>query len=492
MDYEHHVKVSKSIDAPNTISLSVNDDEGRIQKAVPKLFLENSIASLKELKIPSFSATNSVLRNNINLKKTNVFKTPLIPGPASDYSSIYTALMKAQGISVWTCGAGSKSVISLDLDLYEKSYLLVHSRSDMRNKYILCLGELHAVFAHIRAIGNLINSSGIEDACLEAAWYDSECVIRQILDCKHMKRAIEAHEATYIAINVILLRSIVKKYPQEFAEISGNLFTITEISRKDILDNTSNLEDDINSLITELSKIEFSQKLSQFDASKQSNFVYRFMMTYIRMVKRLLTFIEASRSRDWLLHLSAAEDLMQDFTNMNRIKYRRMFAAYIADMRYLQTSDPEIWMHFYAGEFSVQKTQIPFTAIGRDHVGEQVNRELKTCGDITGITRNDNSRTREFPIAPVLADIWNQMMDQGNASTSAYSKHHQFTKAYTERQNRKVLSFLEVMDVHNVNFDSDECLIRNLVTDQIFPENVCNDLIDCEATGKILYDEFIR
>ena len=391
----------------------------------------------------------------------------MIPGPASDYSSIYTALMKAQGISVWTCGAGSKSVISLDLDLYEKSYLLVHSRSDMRNKYILCLGELHAVFAHIRAIGNLINSSGIEDAWLEAAWYDSECVIRQIL----VKRAIEAHEATYIAINVILLRSIGKKYPQEFAEISSNLFTITESSRKDILDNTSNLEDDINSLIIELSKIEFSQKLSQFDASKQSNFVYRFMMVYIRMVKRLLTFIEASRSRDWLLHLSAAEDLMQDFTqdftSMNRIKYRRMFAAYIADMRYLQTSDPEIWMHFSAGEFSVQKTQIPFTAIGRDHAGEQVNRELKTRGDITGITRNDNSRTRQILIAPVLADIWNQMMDQGNASTSAYSKHHQFTKAYTERQNKKVLSFLEVMDVHNVNFDSDECLIRNLVTDQI-------------------------
>ena len=121
-----------------------------------------------------------------------------------------------------------------------------------------------------------------------------------------------------------------------------------------------------------------------------------------------------------------------------------------------------------------------------------MNRELKTRGGITGITRNGNSRTRQILIAPVLADIWNQMMDQGNATTSAYSKHHQFTKAFTERQNKKVLSFLEVMDVHNVNFDSDECLIRNLVTDQIFPENVCNDVIDCEATGKRLYDEFIR
>ena len=117
-------------------------------------------------------------------------------------------------------------------------------------------------------------------------------------------------------------------------------------------DDTINLEISIDRLISDLSKIEFSQMLSQFDTNKQSNLTYRFMMVYIRMVKRLLTFIEASRSRDWLLHLSAAEDLMQDFISMNRIKYRRMFAAYIADMRYLQTSDPDmeymiwIWKHF--------------------------------------------------------------------------------------------------------------------------------------------------
>ena len=74
------------------------------------------------------------------------------------------------------------------------------------------------------------------------------------------------------------------------------------------------------------------------------------------MMKRFLTFIEVSQSRDCFLHLSAAEDLMQDFISMNRMKYRRMFAAYIADKRHLKT------------------------AVGRDHAGEQVNRELKTRG----------------------------------------------------------------------------------------------------------------
>ena len=85
--------------------------------------------------------------------------------------------------------------------------MLVHSRDDLRNKYILCLGELHLVFAHIRAIGRFIEQSGMGDAWLEAEWYDSDCIVRQILECGHMKRALDAHEATLVAINIILLKS---------------------------------------------------------------------------------------------------------------------------------------------------------------------------------------------------------------------------------------------------------------------------------------------
>ena len=84
------------------------------------------------------------------------------------------------------------------------------------------------------------------------------------------------------------------------------------------------------------------------------------------------------------------------------------------------------------------------------------------------------------------------MMDQGNASSSTYLKHHQFTKVYTERQNKKVITFLEVMDAHNINFDYDQCLIKNPVTDQVFPENVCNDVVNCKLTGTKVYEEFIK
>ena len=41
-------------------------------------------------------------------------------------------------------------------------------------------GNLHAVFAHIRAIGASIVCSVMEDAWLEAEWFDSDSVIRQV------------------------------------------------------------------------------------------------------------------------------------------------------------------------------------------------------------------------------------------------------------------------------------------------------------------------
>ena len=119
------------------------------------------------MKLPSFAATNS-LALNIDTTLTNIFSTPLIPGPASSYSAIYTALIRAQNVSTWACGGSSKVVVSLDLDLYEKAYLLVNSNGELRSRFILCLGELHIVFAHIRAIGPLVSNSGLETAWIHA------------------------------------------------------------------------------------------------------------------------------------------------------------------------------------------------------------------------------------------------------------------------------------------------------------------------------------
>ena len=159
---------------------------------------------LENLCIPSFSATDSVL-SDVDTSLTNIFNTPLVPGTANSYSAIYTALMRSQNISTWACEDRSEVVMSLDFETIDP---MVHSDLEMRKRYILCLGELHAVFAHIRAIAmswgttccicthpcncncNYITSSRLDSSWISANWFDIECLVRQVTECKNMKRAI--------------------------------------------------------------------------------------------------------------------------------------------------------------------------------------------------------------------------------------------------------------------------------------------------------------
>ena len=51
----------------------------------------------------------------------------------------------------------------------------------------------------------------------------------------------------------------------------------------------------------------------------------------------------------------------------------------------------ETWKFFENGNFSVNKSHFPFSAIGADHGIEQLNRELKVVGGVKGLLQNENA-----------------------------------------------------------------------------------------------------
>ena len=108
-----------------------------------------------------------------------------------------------------------------------------------------------------------------------------------------------------------------------------------------------------------------------YKKSTNNEFLLEVLLVYIRMVKRLLNFIQASRSRNWSLHLKSSEEMMLNFSSMNRMKYRKMWPVYIADMYDLQHRAPAVWTVFMRGDLSCQKSDIPERAIGRDHAGKK-------------------------------------------------------------------------------------------------------------------------
>ena len=52
------------------------------------------------------------------------------------------------------------------------------------------------------------------------------------------------------------------------------------------------------------------------------------------------------------------------------------------------------------GDFSVNKTSVPFTAIGADHAIEHENRTMKVLHGIKGIVNNINKFDKYLIIAP--------------------------------------------------------------------------------------------
>lgn len=93
----------------------------------------------------------------------------------------------------------------------------------MKRQYILRLSELHAIFAHIHTIGNLISGSRLQEAWIEAELFDSKSILGKVLDCKNMVRAIEAHEETMIASEIHKIREIMLNNPDHSVGVTENI-----------------------------------------------------------------------------------------------------------------------------------------------------------------------------------------------------------------------------------------------------------------------------
>lgn len=66
------------------------------------------------------------------------------------------------------------------------------------------------MFAHVRAIGTFINGSGLEKAWQATGWFDSSAVVREIIECTQMNRAVATHEQSALAIKYLLLKELIQ------------------------------------------------------------------------------------------------------------------------------------------------------------------------------------------------------------------------------------------------------------------------------------------
>ena len=132
------------------------------------------------------------------------------------------------------------------------------------------------------------------------------------------------------------------------------------------------------------------------------------------LFETLLLFICVSTQQNWELHLARLYYLCKYFFAFDMINYARLTPVYIAKMFSLKDKDPETWSMFSEGNFSVNKTFIPFSAIRVDHAIEQENRAVKVLGGIKGIANNRKELDEYFLTVSEMGNIIQDICDVFN------------------------------------------------------------------------------
>ena len=83
---------------------------------------------------------------------------------------------------------------------------------DRQKQFILRSGELYTVMAMLRTIGSYIDNSGLDTSWLESDMY-RPATHRQLLDGNHVKRAIQAHMTTLLALFSLYQEAFFEKFP---------------------------------------------------------------------------------------------------------------------------------------------------------------------------------------------------------------------------------------------------------------------------------------
>jgi hypothetical protein len=447
-------------------------------------FIGRSNKELEKQPIPLWAGYNSLLSTDERLL-TTVSTLPLLTAPANEYNTLIDVLKQTQFITTRVMGCDSKTVITLDMDLYIRAVKLQSMKPDMFKHFVFRVGEFHTVLCSLRALGSFIESSGIDDAWIQSDIY-GPTTSRQILEGKHMKRAVDAHIITV----QVLLDLMLDMFFDEKTELRCHL-----LSKCDEFVQSSSNTDLLSSQYDRLklffdNTIHPSLKAFVDDKSSQSN-MFKFFSTYIDQVLALLNFIRASRQGLWLLHLSSLEELCSLFFSQNRLKYAQHIPEYIAKMHDIQTSDPLLWKTFLDGNFCVKKSCVPFTSIGVDHAIEHVNRSMKVMGGIRGLTQKPGALSRFFLIAPELARLSREAESLAGCSYTNRTKHHNLSNAAVCRQEKMIEKMKQFVRENNP-LEVTGTEMFNFATKRVLPTETAKIVMQSIDAGSEAYQLFVK
>ena len=376
-------------------------DESCKDMAVAKKILQVTHKKEKKAKVektdvmPTWAATQSLL-----LSKTETFNkrpvnteaiAPLFKTSPTDYATLYTVLCLTQEISASVVGPDRRTLITLDLDLYNRAIQIQESVG--HKNWILFPGGLHVCFAIEYALGKTIEGSGIDTCAIECGTYTA-AALRGIYSGKAFKRAVEYHLISALAIMMM-----------KFESLSVDLFTPElQLQCHNLKIALHGRDPSMTSLFDGIQH-EYLEKIQEKLDCRVAGDLGQYLDQYLVQLDNLLRIIRSCREEDWQGYLASLECGIKYFFAHDLFNYARLMPVHIAQMNDLERDDPAVWECLKSGDFAVNKSGIPFSSLFTDQALEQEIKHLKRHGGIVGLSQNEDALDRMMYTTPHLSKI---------------------------------------------------------------------------------------
>ena len=301
--------------------------------------------------------------------------------------------------------------------------------------------------------------------------------VNQILEGNHVKRSEAAHFVMLQSVFTLYLQAFLSQGPVVRSLVSANRWLraiktyrfpwyLTLVSANHASSNLGQDAGHCNKRLTQLTQqlkdacssgekrkiqekpkemvkvvesMDIMERMAEFDRRHINNPMFKVFHQYMCMVLEMMMFIRAVRTANWNLHLQPREKFARYFFAHDRMNYAQMIPLYLAEMKSLKSTDPDIEAEFQSENWVVDKNAlVPFCGLGADDALEHVNRSMKVSGGLVGITLNPSAQAKFFLISPELAPLTEEANDMAGVSTKLQDQHHNLTAAVLSREEKNI------------------------------------------------------
>lgn len=453
-------------------------------------FLENGTGVSEKVMnqhVPSWGSFNSiVIEDHRSTQKIGYF--PVIGAPATSPSTIKTCLNNFVNISKNL--EQTYLPVFCDEGVYKITRPMIFENEKEYEKIVLCLGDFHMIKVNQCCIGKYTNNSGIENIFIETNLF-GVCVMEQLFDGINYARLVKAFEYSAEALRRLQLKEfLTEERLRKCSDIIDFIMLLQNSFESKSFDECKHIFKGL-----EVGIRAFLHEFNEFIANRSGESEMVRYNNVLIMVTMMFNLIRADRTGDWLLHLNTVHQLQPVFHALDRTNYLRWSSVYLEDMLSLPVKAPQVHEAFLQGQFTVKRSNTPFTSVATDQALEQsFNKTSKDRrSGVIGWTRDKAAMSLwglTFHEFLATNNYFKEVTHYTDSFDEALS-HHESADSVTINSEVAVQKILDYLHDKNANpFEEGNQTLRNLITGALVHESVRLDILNIYEKGIELYNNF--